>query len=574
MQRRLYFTIFCLMFGGSAFAQSGQNRDRASGQSQYADRDRNYNAWDRSGTRDNPKIDNHLNHWVQWDKDNGYKDEKIRVIIQHISPSNANDDDDVVKKGGTTTHKYSNLKMRAVEVTADKVEKLADSKNVKYVSLDERVHSFSGEPRVASGAALATQTYGVTGAGIGVAVIDSGIAAHPDLQNVVKSVDFVDPNGTGRVDGYGHGTHVAGIVAGSGSASGGAYKGVAPGAKLIDLRVLDATGGGYTSDVIDAIEWAVQNRNAKGNDGQSMNIRVINLSLGHRPFESTATDPLAAAARFAVQNGIVVVAAAGNYGKNANGATIYGGITSPANEPAVITVGAMTTWGTDDRSDDTVATYSSRGPTAVEHLLKPDIAAPGSRVVAPVSSSSTLAKNFPQLRVGSSYIKMSGTSMASPVVAGAVALMLQKNPSMTPNTVKAALMFTAEHRAANPIAVGAGYVNIAGAVNLAANINTSVAAGQYRILNNGFGLHYSNIIGGSPVIWGQSIVWHKAMYSGRDIFYNTAAWSGTMIWGSTIVWDVAETIVWDEAMSTTPDIAGFTIVWDETAGLTIVWDEP
>jgi subtilisin family serine protease len=343
--------------------------------------------------------------------------------------------------------------------------------------------------------------------------------------------------------------------------------------KLVDLRVLDSTGSGYTSDVIAAIDWALQNKNAMGNDGQPMNIRVLNLSLGHRPFESTATDPLATAARMAVQDGIVVVAAAGNYGKDALGETIYGGITSPGNDPAVLTVGAMTTWGTDSREDDTVATYSSRGPTAVEHLLKPDIAAPGSQVVAAMSAGSTLATAHPQLQVGGSYIRMSGTSMASPVVAGAVALMLQQNPSMTPNTVKATLMFTAEHRTASPLAVGAGYINIAGAVNMAANINTSVAPGQYWILNNGLGLNYVNVIGGSPATWGQTLVWDDTMYSGSELLYNTGAWSGSMVWGSTIVWDTAETIVWEEAMSAT-DITGQTIVWDEVEGLAVLGDQP
>ena len=574
VQRRLFFTLFCLLFAGSVFGQSGQNGGKDNGRSQNRDRDQNYNEWDRSGKRDHPKLDNHLYNWVHWDQTYGDKKEKIRVIVQHVTPSTTSDDADIAKKGGKTTHQYGKLKMSVVEVPADAVEKLADSKNVKYVSLDEPVQGFWGEPRVASGAALATQTYGVTGAGIGVAVIDSGIAAHPDLQNVVKAVDFVDSSKTGGVDTYGHGTHVASIVAGSGSASFGWFKGIATGAKLIDLRVLNATGGGYTSDVIEAIEWAVQNKNAMGNDGRSMNIRVINLSLGHRPYESTATDPLATAARFAVQNGIVVAAAAGNYGKDATGQTIYGGITSPGNEPAVITVGAMTTWGSDDRSDDTVATYSSRGPTAVEHLVKPDITAPGSQVVAAMSSGSTLANNFPQLRIGSSYIRMSGTSMATPVVAGAVALMLQKNPSLTPNAVKAALMFTAEHRTGSPLAFGAGYVNVAGAVNMAANINTNVPAGMYWMVNNGLGLNYHNIIGGSPVTWGQTIVWNNALYSGTEMLYNAATWSGSMVWGSTIVWDEALTIVWDEALSNSADIVGLTIVWDECAGLSIVWDEP
>ncbi len=135
-------------------------------------------------------------------------------------------------------------------------------------------------------------------------------------------------------------------------------------------------------------------------------------------------------------------------------------------------------------------------------------------------------------------------------------------------------MFTAEHRTGSPLAFGAGYVNVAGAVNMAANINTNVPAGMYWMVNNGLGLNYHNIIGGSPVTWGQTIVWNNALYSGTEMLYNAATWSGSMVWGSTIVWDEALTIVWDEALSNSADITAQTIVWDECEGLTIVWDEP
>src|SRR5205814_1029652 len=146
--------------------------------------------------------------------------------------------------------------------------------------------------------------------------------------------------------------HVAGIIGGTGAASNGAHKGVAPAVRLIDLRALNDDGGGYTSDVMAAIEYAVVNKNAVDANGRNLNIRVINMSLGHQPYESTADDPLATICRYAVQNGIVVVVSAGNMGKDAAGHTAYGGITSPGNEPAVITVGAMSTFGTDSRDDD------------------------------------------------------------------------------------------------------------------------------------------------------------------------------------------------------------------------------
>src|SRR5207244_6088354 len=124
---------------------------------------------------------------------------------------------------------------------------------------------------------------------------------------------------------------------------------------------------------------------------------LINLSLAHRPYEPAAIDPLTTICRVAVKNGIVVVVSAGNHGKNSKGTTVYGGISSPGNEPEVITVGAMTTWGSNTRSDDTVATYSSRGPTYLDNQIKPDIVAPGSQIISTLSPNSFLATTYPQL---------------------------------------------------------------------------------------------------------------------------------------------------------------------------------
>jgi serine protease AprX len=521
----------------------------------------------------NPKLDQKLNDII-----NGHKNEKVRVIIQRRLPISQADNDEITRNGGKVFRTFNFLHAQAVELPVAVLEKFSTHPNVLDISIDERLLNSvaTTEASIVSGAAQATQTYGVTGAGIGVAVIDSGIAVHPDLPNVVKAVDFVDSGRNGGYDPFGHGTHVAGTIAGNGAASQGAHKGSATGVNLIDLRVLDANGAGYTSDVIAAIEWAINNRTAAGNNGQSMNIRVLNLSLGHIPYESAKTDPLTTACRIAVQNGIVVVASAGNYGKDSSGKTVFGGITSPGNEPAVLTVGAVTTWGTYTRADDTIATYSSRGPTLIDNHLKPDVVAPGGSIVAAMSPGSYLAVNYPTLQQDGAYLRLSGTSMAAPTVSAVVALMLQANPSLKPNALKAELMFTAEDLRALPIAQGAGYLNAAGALNLTENINPNGLSGQYWLLNNGTGLNYSNVIAGWPAVWSQTIVWGDNVLRGNSLFFNSAAWANTIIWGDTIVW--SDTIVWDETIvwsenTVTNLVDAETIVWADVEAMTIVWDD-
>jgi hypothetical protein len=301
----------------------------------------------------------------------------------------------------------------------------------------------------------------VDGMGIGVAVVDSGIAPHSALsQRVVANVNFVsgDPQ---VADGYGHGTHVAGIIAGNRAAANGVTPeyagGIAPGAKLVNVRVLTVDGSGLTSDVIAGIQWVVANR-------ALYNIRVMNLSLGHPVTESCSTDPLCQAVNQAVQAGIVVVVAAGNAGKSVDGRTMLGGILSPGNSPYAITVGALNTWGTVDRSDDTVATYSSRGPAAYDLAVKPDIAAPGTKIVSLQAAGAFLPTMYPTIHVAGSasnaYMFLSGTSMSAPMVSGGVALLLQGSPSLNPAQVKFALQAGATAMTDSGLmGAGAGSVN-------------------------------------------------------------------------------------------------------------------
>ena len=362
---------------------------------------------------------------------------------------------------------------------------LAGDGAVDHLSGDLPVHNWMS---VSNGAMAADQARagspgllglasipGVTGQGVGVAIIDSGIAPHSALANrVVASVSTLS-NDASTDDDFGHGTHVAGIIAGAASP---ALKvttlytgGIAPGAQLVNIRVLGSDGSGLTSDVIAGIDWAIDHRAA-------YNIRVINLSLGHSVTEPCATDPLCEAVARASLAGIVVVAAAGNNGVSPDGHMILGGVTSPGNSPFALTVGAVNTAGTVARSDDTIASYSSRGPSKYDFTMKPDLAAPGNKIVSLEAAGSYLATNYPSLhRAGSgnnAYMQLSGTSMSTPMVSGAVALLLQGAPALTPAQVKLALQMGATYMPdAGLVGAGAGSVNIWASRKIAAGGLTS-----------------------------------------------------------------------------------------------------
>ncbi len=357
--------------------------------------------------------------------------------------------------GATVRWQLPTITAVTMTVPVSMLTTLANEANVVYISPD-RTLAMTSNPQTEEFATavedqIAASQYGYDGTGIGVAVIDSGIAAHPDLNNangvsrVVYSQSFVAADAT-TPDKYGHGTHVAGLIGGSGASSGSAngysatYAGMAPNVNLINLRVLDQNGNGTDSAVIAAIQQAIALQS-------TYNIRVISMSLGRPIFESYTLDPVDQAVEAAWQAGIVVVAAAGNSGRYAptNG---FGTIGVPANDPAVITVGATMTEQTNSRVDDKIASYSSKGPTAIDHIVKPDLVAPGNRMVSLRVAGSTLDSLYPQYEVtpssgSSKYYVLSGTSMSTPIVSGAVALMLQQNPSLTPDQVKARLMKTA-----------------------------------------------------------------------------------------------------------------------------------
>src|SRR5581483_269740 len=231
-----------------------------------------------------------------------------------------------------------------------------------------------------------------TGAGVGVALIDSG------LDQKYTSIDNVDyyvaPCGLvrhvgGRAEGYGHGTHVGGLLASNGMSSSGTYRGVASSAKVVVFKVLDSNGQGSASDVINAVNYVAANRAALGID-------VITMSLGHPIYEPASRDPLVSAVQNAAAQGLIVVVSAGNFGGDpVTHETGYAGITSPGNAPNAITVGATETYQTNSRNDDEVAWFSSRGPTWFDAYQKPDVVAPGSHLISNISTNSTIYRDYP-----------------------------------------------------------------------------------------------------------------------------------------------------------------------------------
>jgi serine protease AprX len=280
-----------------------------------------------------------------------------------------------------------------------------------------------------------------TGAGVGVAVIDTGVdGGLVDFQNaegesrVIASV-VTNPDATTPNDSLGHGTHVAGIIAGdstrrpAGDPLAGKYVGIAPDANLIAIKAADEEGEGTVLDAIYGLQFVVDHRTA-------YNIRVVNLSVRSTVAESYLTDPLDAAVEAAYFAGIVVVAASGNNGSAAD-ATHY----APANDPFAITVGAADDQGTAARGDDTIASWSSVGYTQ-DGLMKPDVAAPGAQIVSTLAPTSAFATLCPECIVDGGYMRIGGTSMAAPVVAGVAALIAEVHPTWTPDQIKSTLIET------------------------------------------------------------------------------------------------------------------------------------
>src|SRR6185436_18647755 len=459
---------------------------------------------------------------------------QVKVIVQLNQKPTGQLNALLAANGVKIRRHFTHLNSFALELPGRVVDALSTFPEVAFISIDSEVMTLGGHVAHTSGAdnVRSMSTDGaLDGNGIGIAILDSGIyGAHTSFTDsqtgqsrIVVNIDFT---GEGRTDDpYGHGTHVAAAAAGNGVVAKGEYIGIAPRAKILNLRVLNSRGTGSVSSVLAAFDWLMSN-------GSAYNVRVANLSLGMPAVNSYLFDPLCVATRALVDRGIVVVAAAGNNGKNSEGQKLYGHIHSPGNEPSAITVGAVDTKGTDQRDDDSIATYRSHGPTRsswvdesgirhYDHVIKPEISAPGNKTIFAESPNNFLLSQNPALDAGVSSVAtrkqmmLSGTSMAAPLVAGTAALMFEANPTLTPNLLKTLLMYTAQQLPNfNMLEQGAGELNIDGAVRLAKLVRTTI--------NSSTAL-------GSPLLTGPAPAPHTSITSQGGVF--TFKWAQGAIVG-------------------------------------------
>ncbi len=495
----------------------------------------------------------------------------LGAVLNDITPVTK-----ILKLGGVVSVVSDVLSAVVCTMPVSALETLAADPTVTYISPDRMLAARLDYTAAAVNAASAWQA-NLDGTGIGIALIDSGIDATDDLKTagflprIVYTQDFTGGDGS---DEYGHGTHVAGIAGANGISSKcldctRSLVGMAPNASFINLRVLNASGQGSDSWLIAAIGQAIHLK-------KLYNIRVINLSLGRPVYESYKLDPVCKAVEAAWKAGIVVVVAAGNDGRdNSFDNDGYGTIESPGNDPYVITVGAMKAMGTYPRTDDLIASYSSKGPSAVDHVVKPDVVAPGNHLVSLLAPYSTLAgepvnqvplsyyENTISTQPSTQFLMLNGTSMATPVVSGVVADLLQQQPFLTPDQVKARLMKTAyktfptTSTAVDPVTgqtfisqydiftVGSGYLDVAAAL---ANHDLATGTAMSPIA------YYDSATGNVFIAYDPSSTWQDSDGALK------AVWGTTTVWGNSVI-DANKAVWGSKAVWGTSSLGGFSTVW-------------
>ncbi len=457
---------------------------------------------------------------------NAAPDEEVQVIVQ-FQPGAKNIARVAESYGGKVLTTLDIIHAVTVAMTAEQAVRLSTHPSVKWVSPDAPMQS-TACPQCVDTSRLAsayidainandiwnTSPY-IQGKTVGVAVIDSGINPNGDLytqsgaNRLVANVRFNSDYNQSTSDGYGHGTHVAGILAGDGSESNGKYIGVAPLANIIDVKVSNDNGSARMTDIVAGLEWVLKNKNV-------YRIRVVNISLNSTVAESYHTSPLDAAVEILWFNGIVVVVSAGNYGS--------GAIYPPANDPFVITVGATDDRGTGSVADDTIASFSAYGTTE-GGAVKPEIVAPGRNITARlVNMNMGLPAAHPANIVNNQYFRMSGTSMAAPMVSGAIAMLLQDEPSLNPDQVKYRLMATANKSwpGYNASKAGAGYLDVAALVKGASNQAANTGLKPSALLTTGSNPISFGSVGWNSVGW-NSVGWNSVGWN--SVGWNSVGWN-------------------------------------------------
>lgn len=460
----------------------------------------------------------------------------VSVVVHERTPATDLAEDLVRAAGGHVTRPLPLIGGFAADVPADRLPQLRRNSSVDGLYLDGRIEMAGVgteawddiEPNLAWRKAirLGQVPVGIDGSGVTVAMIDTGVARVEDLgDRVVARVDFT-PGGAGN-DEYGHGTHLAGVIAGDGAASGGKWRGVAPGARLVSVKVAGPDGSTDVSVVIAALQWVVTHRAEYG-------IQVLNLAFGTDSVQPYALDPLNAAVERAWAAGITVVVSAGNRGP--------GTINKPGDDPFVITVGAVDVHQTIDRRDDEIAPFSSSALT-VDGFTKPDLAAPGTTIVATRDAGSTIDQVHPDAIVDGDYFKGTGTSQAGAVVSGVAALLLQANPSLTPGAVKSILMGTTFRASQYRAGGGAGMVDAATAIQSIgsgdwanAGLIRSLGAGSLEASRGRFHVYTDLNHDGEPdLVTGEQDVlgdpWDSNSWSSTS--WSSNSWSSTS-WSSLI----------------------------------------
>jgi serine protease AprX len=459
--------------------------------------------------------------------------EPMRVIVQKRAGAGSAAEEAVRRLGGQVTRLLPVVGGFAATVPAAVAGELARLPGVRAVTPDAKLRvqgtASTGNSTIRSvypkvvKADTAWQR-GITGRGVTVAVIDTGVASVPDLAGRLVQVrndltGQVTPckNLSGELDcndRYGHGTFIAGLIAGNGASSAGKWKGVAPEAGILSVKAAGADGAADVSNILAAIQWVVSFKDR-------YNIRVLNLSLGTDSKQDWRLDPLNYAVERAWAAGMTVVVSASNQGPAA------GTISKPADDPWVVTVGAIDDRGTVGPSDDQLPDFSGRGPTA-QGLAKPDVVAPGAHVVSLRAPGSTIDTRFPYY-IDGAYRQGSGTSMATGVVSGVAALVLQANPGFTPDRVKHVLKATARDAASDdPLAVGSGLVDAVGAAFSPPagvdNLDLALSTGQGSIAlsrgsvqvqaDNLLGTVLGSVLGAT--LTAQLLLWNPGGYSGAS----------------------------------------------------------